>query len=509
MKIIRRLIALICSFALVSCNLGQTSLSEIEHPNIILILTDDLSSPDLQYMPKTLELIAAQGAAFDQHIINMPLCCPSRASILRGQYSHNTQITDNEKPEGGFEKFYELGLEESTVAVWLREAGYNTALFGKYLNGYPADAPKTYIPPGWTEWYSPNGDAKYADAAYRGYDYTVNENGTTVMYGNAPEDYATDVLGEKAIDFIERNSKLGKPFFAYISTYAPHSPSTPALRHAGLFTDLALPKSPSFNEEDVKDKGRFFKQNPLLDEEQIKVLEEKYRLRVQSIQAIDDLVANVYATLEKNGALENTYIIFTADNGFHLGQHRLLAGKNTPFEEDIRVPLLIRGPGIEPGLTIHRLTSNVDFAPTFAELAGIRPPAFVDGRSLVPLLQGRSLLKWRNAALIERGGFQISRAPNIVLASLPIPGLVGEREPGDSLFDNKVGGNFKGLRTLRYSYVEFQNGDVELYDLENDPYQLENIAATADPSLLAKFHTWLIKLSACQADTCRDLENEK
>ena len=165
MKVIRKILILLCYLALISCNAGQTALTEIEHPNIILVLTDDLSSSDLQYMPKTLELIGAQGATFNQHIINMPLCCPSRASILRGQYSHNTQITDNEKPEGGFEKFYELGLEKSTIAIWLQEAGYQTALFGKYLNGYPADAPKTYIPPGWTEWYSPNGDAKYADAA--------------------------------------------------------------------------------------------------------------------------------------------------------------------------------------------------------------------------------------------------------------------------------------------------------------------------------------------------------
>jgi len=509
MKEIRKIFVLLCCLALASCNAQQTALTEIEHPNIILVLTDDLNSIDLQYMPKTLELIGAQGATFNQHIINMPLCCPSRASILRGQYSHNTHITDNEKPEGGFEKFYELGLEKSTVAVWLQDAGYHTALFGKYLNGYPADAPKTYIPPGWTEWYSPNGDSRYADAAYRGFDYTVNENGTSVSYGSKPEDYATDVLGGKALDFIERNLKSGAPFFAYISTYAPHSPSTPAPRHANLFTDLLLPRPPSFNEEEIKDKGRFFKQNPLLTEADIKGLEEKYRLRVQSVQAVDELVANIYATLEQNNALKNTYVIFTSDNGFHLGQHRLLAGKNTPFEEDIHVPLLIRGPGIEPGLTIDRLTSNIDFAPTFAELAGIQPPAFVDGRSLIPLLQRKSFSSWRNVVVIERGGYQLSQTPTNMLVSLPVPNQNGEREPLDSPFDNQVGGNFKGLRTLQYAYVEFQNGDVELYDLENDPYELQNLASTADPSLLAKFHTWLIDLGTCEADKCRNLENKK
>jgi N-acetylglucosamine-6-sulfatase len=509
MKEIHKIVVLLCCLALAACNAKQAALTEIEHPNIILILTDDLSSSDLQYMPQTLELIGAQGATFNQHIINMPLCCPSRASILRGQYAHNTHITDNEKPEGGFEKFFELGHENSTVAVWLQDAGYQTALFGKYLNGYPADAPKTYIPPGWTEWYSPNGDSHYADAAYRGYDYTVNENGTTVIYGSAPEDYATDVLGGRALGFIERNLKSGNAFFAYISTYAPHSPSTPAPRHANLFTDLPLPNSASFNEEDIKDKGRFFKQNPLLTEADIKVLEEKHRLRIQSVQAVDELVAKIYETLAQNGALDHTYIFFTSDNGFHLGQHRLLAGKNTPFEEDINVPLLIRGPGIEPGLTIDRLTSNIDFAPTFAALAGIQPPAFVDGRSLIPLLQDQSFLKWRNVVLIERGGYQFSQIPTNALVSLPVANLSGEREPIDSPYDTNVGGNFKGLRTLQYTFVEFQNGDVELYDLENDPFQLENIADTADPKLVAGFHTWLIKLSTCQADSCRDLENEK
>lgn len=509
MKEIRKIFVLLCCLALASCNAKQTALTEIEHPNIILVLTDDLSSSDLQYMPKTLELIGAQGATFNQHIINMPLCCPSRASILRGQYSHNTHITDNEKPEGGFEKFYELGLEKSTVAVWLQGAGYHTALFGKYLNGYPADTPKTYLPPGWTEWYSPNGDSRYADAAYRGFDYTVNENGTSVSYGSKPEDYATDVLGGKALDFIERNLKSRDPFFAYISTYAPHSPSTPAPRHANLFTDLPLPRPPSFNEEEIKDKGRFFKQNPLLTEADINGLEEKYRLRVQSVQAVDELVAKIYATLEENNALNSTYLIFTSDNGFHLGQHRLLAGKNTPFEEDIHVPLLFRGPGIKPGLSIDRLTSNIDFAPTFADLAGIQPPDFVDGRSLIPLLQDKSFLRWRNVVVIERGGYQLSQAPGNTLVSLPVPNLTGEREPLDSPFDNQVGGNFKGLRTLEYTYVEFQNGDVELYDLKKDPYQLQNIAKTADPSLLAKFHTWLIDLGTCEADQCRNLENKK
>lgn len=503
MKLFRRILFVLCAVALISCSAGTASRRK---PNIVFILTDDTVTTDLAYMPKTVKLIQDQGANFSQFLINMPLCCPSRASILRGQYSHNTQIVDNEPPGGGFQKFYDLGMESSTVAVWLQNAGYRTALFGKYLNGYPADASRTYIPPGWTEWYSSPGDVNYNDAAYTEFNYTLNENGTLVHYGSAPEDYGTDVYAAKAMDFIRRSTDAGQPFFAYISTYAPHNPSTPAPRDANLFSNLQLPRTPSFNEKDISDKSRFFARNPLLTDADIALLQKKYRLRIQSLQAVDDMVENIVNELQQNGQLDNTYIFFASDNGFHLGEHRLLAGKNTAFEEDIRVPLLVRGPGVPAGKTITQLTGNIDLAPTFADLAGAKPPGFVDGRSLIPLMKGQLVFRWRNAYLLERGASAGEDAFGYTVTVSKTNPPVGDWEPPDSIYDSKAGGNFIGLRTNDYTYVEFQNGDIELYDLHKDPYQLQNIASTASQRLLGRLHQWLKELTTCAADTCRTYE---
>ncbi len=490
---------------LVSCGGENIPSSENGRPNIVLILTDDMTLADLEYMAETKRLIGEQGTTFDQFLVSMSLCCPSRVCILRGQYPHNSQIVGNKPPAGGFQMVYQLGLEESTVAVWLQDAGYRTALIGKYLNGYPATATPTYIPPGWDEWYVPAGDELMNDFAYQGFNYFLNENGKIVDYGYAPEDYTTDVFAGKAVDFIHQSSQDSQPFFLYTATYAPHRPSVPAPRHAGLFEDIQLPASPSINEEDISDKSRFFGRNPLLTDEQVDDLRQQYRLRIQSLQAVDEMVAKIYAALEEAGQLDNTYIFFTSDNGYHLGEHRLLAGKNTPFEEDIRVPLLVRGPGIKAGTVIGKLASNIDLAPTIAELAGVVPPDFVDGRSLVPLLKNRIIFSWRDGLLIRR---EASIDETVWLDPVSVLGPQGEVEPLDSIYDAKAGGQFIALRTSDYTYVEFKNGDKELYDLRNDPYQLENIYETADPKFLHELHEWLKKLKDCRADTCREYDTE-
>ena len=500
----------IVTAALISCSVGKMPPLPV-HPNIVLILTDDVATGDLAYMPKTKQLIADQGVTFNEFIYGMALCCPSRVSILRGQYPHNTQIIGNKLPDGGFEKVYQLGLEQSTVAVWLQNAGYRTALIGKYLNGYPARATETYIPPGWTEWYSSVGDAVHMDVAYGEYNYTLNENGKLVKYGNAPEDYGTDVYGAKTLDFIDRSAAAGEPFFAYVSLYAPHNPSTPAPRHTDLFQDLKLPRSPSFNEADIKDKSRFYNRDPLLTEAEIADMETKYRLRIQSLQAVDELVENVVNKLEALGQLDNTYIFFASDNGFHLGEHRLLPGKATAFEEDIRVPMLVRGPGVRSGVVVDKLCGNIDMAPTFADLAGATVPDFVDGRSLVPLMRGESVSNWRNAFLILRGRTftDESSSTNLLFQAVfntPFGAYTREEEPLDSPQDNKPGGQFRGLRTTQYTYIEFVNGDIELYDLKNDPYELQNIASTASPKLLAQLEKWLSELSTCTGNSCRSLD---
>jgi N-acetylglucosamine-6-sulfatase len=509
MKTLRALFIVVCTFAILSCSIGQAPAPV--HPNIILILTDDMSTADYAYLPKTRQLIGDEGATFNQFLYSMALCCPSRVSILRGQYPHNTEIIGNKPPDGGFEKVYKLGLEQSTAAVWLQEAGYRTALIGKYLNGYPNRASTTYIPAGWTEWYSSVGDVEHMDIAYGEYNYTLNENGTLVKYGDAPKDYGTDVYGAKTIDFIERSVAADEPFFAYVSVYAPHNPSTPAPRHTDLFADLELPRGPSFNEAEIKDKTRYFSKLPELTDEEIADMETKYRLRIQSLQAVDDLVENVIAKLEALGQLDNTYIFFASDNGFHMGEHRLLPGKATAFEEDIRVPMLVRGPGVRAGTVIDKMCANIDLAPTFAALAGASVPDFVDGRSLVPLMKGQIVFEWRNAFVISRGRnfADDSAATDLTFMAAftnPLAATFSEQEPIDSPYDDRPGGQFRGLRTDGFTYVEFANGDIELYDLKKDPYQLDNIAITASSSILSQFEQWLSAMIDCAGETCRSLE---
>jgi arylsulfatase A-like enzyme len=447
-----------------------------KHPNILFILTDDLDTDSIKVMPQLKSLLIEQGTLFSNFFITTPLCCPSRTSILRGQYAHNTQIFGNQIPHGGFEKVYSLGLEESTIATWLHAVGYNTALMGKYLNAYPMKNSETYVPPGWDEWYSP-----VEGQPYSGFNYTLNENGKLVSYGNNPKDYGTDVYHRKATRFITSAIKSGKPFFVYLSTYTPHEPATPAPRHQDLFADAEAPHSPSFNEGDVSDKPRRIRNLHPLNNSQIINIDELYRRRLQSLQAIDEMLANLVETLEGLGQLENTYIVFSSDNGYHLGHHRLRFGKQTPYEEDIRVPLVVRGPNVPVGQVIEHLTANIDLAPTFAEWAGVTAADFVDGRSLVPLLSGNSPLEniWRQAILLET---------NTTRRDTPVPA-------------------FQAIRTKDYKYVEYVTGERELYDLSKDPHELQNINEIADPALIQQLAARLVELRSCAARSCRDTED--
>ena len=485
------------------------------HPNILFILTDDMDMQGLEYMPKTKALIADQGTTFSNFIIAMALCCPSRSCILRGQYPHNTKIIANQPPRGGFERFHEMGEEKSTIAVWLQEAGYRTALMGKYLNGYPNTVEPEYIPPGWDEWYSP-----VKGAPYRQYKYTLNENGKLVKYGNLPEDYGTDVYTQKTLAFIKKSIQNNQPFFAFVSVYAPHTPTTSAPRHEGLFTDLPLPISPSFNEEDVSDKPQAIRELPLLNKKQIVELEEEYRKRIRSLQAVDEMVEKFVNLLDQEQQLENTYIFFASDNGYHLGQHRLMQGKNSPYEEDINVPLVIRGPKVVKGKVVEDLVGNTDLAPTFAEIGGAIAPSFVDGRSILPLMQGLAATKWRKAFLLEKGDAydelyggkgknENKGGGEEAHVAFTYDSIL---EPPDSpvydfYLDKAFGGMpFYGIRTLDYTYIEFEGDERELYDLHKDPFQLVNIAYSFDEPQLLQLSTWVNALKRCAASSCRQIE---
>ena len=385
-------------------------------PNIVLVLTDDLDATsylDSTRFPELQDLMVKQGVSFSNFFVDESLCCPSRASILRGQYVHNHGVLGNGAPIGGFSRFHALGNESSTVATWLHARGYRTGLFGKYLNGYPQTVAPTYVPPGWDVWNSPSGGNPYGE-----YRYELNENGKLVQYGAQPSDYLVDVLAKKSVDFIQQSASSKKPFFMYVAPYVPHQPATPAPRYAGAFPGVQAPRPPSFDQADVSAEPQWLQHRHPLAPVVIRYIDDLYQRRLQDILGFEDLLKGVVDALQSTGKLDNTYVIFTSDNGFHLGQHRLPPGKQTPYDEDIRVPMIVRGPGIPAASSTTGIGMNIDLAPTIAALAGARTPSFVDGRSLVPLLRAPTASRrWRTAAFVEhsanaRTRTRTRRAPN-------------------------------------------------------------------------------------------------
>jgi N-acetylglucosamine-6-sulfatase len=440
-------------------------------PNIVFILSDDEDVKIHAYMPKTRALLENHGTSFDNFFVTYSFCCPSRATILRGQYPHNTQIEGIQLPTGGFKKWHALGLGNSTIATWLHAAGYHTAFYGKYLNQY--DPRTDGVQPGWDEWYA-GGDN------WSNYNYILNENGEIVSYGDRAEDYLTDVIARKGVRTIHEAVAARQPFFLYLSTYTPHAPATCARRHDGLFADTPLPRPASFDEADVSDKPAIIRNLPPLTDPQIKAMEEHYRARLRSLQAIDDMVETMVRTLEQTGQLQSTYIIYTSDNGFHMGEHRMIAGKTTAYEEDIRVPAIVRGPGVPAGQRIDATVLNNDFAPTFAAIAGIAAPSFVDGRSFLPLFENPDR-PWRQSFLIQRRELETHEMT------------------GPARFD--------AIRTADRLYVEYGDGDRELYDIRNDPYQLESRAGRAEPLVSELLTARLAELLNCAGANCREIED--
>jgi N-acetylglucosamine-6-sulfatase len=451
-------------FAMVSMFVGlsmtashpESSLAKpASKPNIIFILTDDMRKDDLnaRYMPKTHSLLASEGMSFQNAFVSTPLCCPSRATTMRGQYAHNTGIWYNvnvfnpDGPDGGWEGYQRNGYEEDNVATHLdADAGYRTGLFGKYLNNYSG----TTVPSGWDDWFAFLDPIRY-------YDYDVNDNGTTTHFGASESDYSTDVISVETQQFIDASVDAGEPFFAYVAPKAPHAPATPAPRHQHDFDGEQAPRLPSFNEEDVSDKPAWIQSLRRLNDTRIAEIDERHEQRVESLRSVDDLVGGVVDKLQSRQVLDNTYIVFTSDNGWYHGEHRIRQGKGRPYEEAPRVPLVIRGPGVQAGSTTDKLALNTDLLPTFTDLAGAATPSYVDGRSLRSVLE-ESATTWRTAILLE------GRAGND-------PEIPLDR-------------NYNGIRTSTSKYVEYEGGFRELYDLnpDDDPYELTNIYYSADPN---------------------------
>ncbi len=485
---------------------GSEAAQEVEvgaiadRPNIVFVLTDDLDYASAELMPNLRSLLAEEGATFEGAFASYPICCPARATILTGLYSHNHNVRGNKRPAGGFEKFVSKGHEENTIAVWLQEEGYQTALIGKYLNGYGTDDP-SYVPPGWDEWYAKPGRFEF-------YDYTLNENGELVSYGSEEEAYLTDVLSGHANDFVRRAASEGQPFFAYVAPTAPHSPAIPAERHEGVFSGEEAPRTPSFGEEDVSDKPAWVQDLEPVSQKEASRIDERYQERLESMLAVDEMVASLLQELEAAGELDNTYLFFTSDNGFHLGTHRLGHGKKTPYEEAAHVPLLVRGPEIPAGTKMGDLVLDTDFAPTFAELAGVEGFE-ADGRPLLPLMRGEAP-PWRSAVLLE--AFVDGRSAR-----------AGEDEQAEDeqVTDKEGAGKSKGegtrtdqtafqaVRTETHKYVEHDNGEKELYDLQTDPYELDNVYESAYPSLIENLKAKLDALKSCSKKGCQEAEDAR
>jgi len=501
---------------------GRSLTADASRPNILFVLADDLDLASMPAMPEVNALIAQRGVSFDHYFVSNSLCCPSRVTILRGQYAHNTGVFSNGGDDGGFEVAHRRGIEANTIATRLQGAGYRTGLFGKYLNGYPHTAGRRYIPPGWTEWASPIRGDPYSE-----YDYVLNHNGRIESYGHRPEDYGTDVYVRLAGRFIDRAVRRGEPFFAYVAPYAPHSPATPSPADVGRFAGATAPRTPSFEQDDVSRMPVLIRNLPRFTPEERGAIDRLYQRRLESLQAVDRGVAELIGRLRALGRLRDTYVVFTSDNGFHLGQHRLPAGKETPYDTDVHVPLLMRGPGIPPGHRVHAFADNADLAPTFAAMAGLRPARGGDGRSLLGLARGRrgAARDWRQVQLLEHWALRRGTTPP---PSAP-PGAILEPDDPDQadprlnptaiigrdarparalLSDRTLYGrlvkipDYAGIRTPRYLYVEYANGDRELYDVATDPDEMHNLAG-ADPMLEALLAGELAALRHCRADSCR------
>jgi N-acetylglucosamine-6-sulfatase len=451
-------------------------------PNVILIMTDDQALSEMRAMPKTKRLLGDRGVTFENFFTSFPLCCPSRATLLTGQYAHNTGV----KSDRGYPDFQ----DQTASPVALKRAGYRTGYIGKYINGYMGVAREDpeVIPAGWSRWFGM--------LSSRMFNWKATDDGTLVEFGHDPGDYQTDVFARLAQRFVGRSVTVGKPFFLTVATLAPHGeprrtnkhkwPSPqPAPRDKGDFAHAQVPKPPSYDEARIGDKPPFLR-TPRVGRGQARNLRQRERSRLPSLGAVDDMVAKLVRELREIGELDDTYIMFTSDNGYLLGEHRT-TGKALLYEESLRVPMLMRGPGIPPGEKREQVTANIDIMPTVHAATAVDPLIRVDGISLLPLARD--------------------------------PAREADR---DLLLEAwKKGVISKGIRSPRYMYAQHDvdsNGtpdQFELYDLDRDPYELRNRyrasrGSDANPRLAAAreaLEARLRELRRCAggsgADPCR------
>jgi N-acetylglucosamine-6-sulfatase len=417
---------------------ASSAAPRLVRPNIVFFLTDDQTIEAIGHNPSAMPYLRSRlddpndhWITFDQAFLNTPICCPTRATLFTGLYSHHTGVETNGQGVAL------RAFESSTIATWLHGGGYYTGLIGKYINKYPFGAPY-YTPPGWDRWI-----ANFNDY----YNYTNDEDGTLVHYGSTPADYSTDVLAQKAVDFIA-SAPADRPFFLYAAPKAGHDPYTPAPRHVDAFAGMRPTRWPDFNEADVSDKPAWVQHLGPMGPALIAQQDLNRQHQFESLLAADDAVREIFQELQAKGELSQTVFVFMSDNGFAFGEHRWKT-KKCEYEECTRTPLLIRYPGVTSRVD-HSLVSSIDIAPTLAALGSATPATCVDGLNLVPvILQKRS--SWRGGVLLHA-----------IDDAYPMPG-------------------YWGIHTKNYLYVELTTGEKELYDLKGvlgsaDPYELTNRA---------------------------------
>jgi arylsulfatase A-like enzyme len=472
-------------------------------PNIVLILVDDADAKVLEHAAssriKNAILTENTGATATRYLNTHPLCSPSRASILRGMYPQNTGVDGN---DNAYCNFKTNGGETSNIALWLQAAPtpYHTGMIGKYINGYsPSDDHKP-ANAGWDYWFGV-GHQAYDSYDYHAWDDYKSGGAGIVHYGSVEDDpanYLTDVLKTKAVEFLDHQSSA-VPFFLMITPMAPHSPSIPSETYSGMYGTEAYPKVPagnlSFNEANVSDKPYYVSMLPTLTLGQQLTIDDRYAARLECMESVADLVIAVIDKLDDiDPGLSNTYVFFTSDHGFHMGEHRLgnqisqddadgtaPGGKNSMYEEDIRVPLWVRGPGIAEDTVITDLIGNVDLAPTFCDIAGVEwDTNTVDGRSFLPLLHGQTPLSWRTQYLISRGQTKtyagIRSADEWVFGELDVPAEL------------EIAG--------------------EYYDLTTDPYELSNGYAGLTTPQLSALRALVDDYRQCAGDACRTYDSQ-
>jgi N-acetylglucosamine-6-sulfatase len=430
-----RISTLLCAVLAVAL-IGTVNAEAQTRPNVVLILTDDQRWDTLNVMPAVQSELVSRGVRFTNAFVTNALCCPSRASYLTGRYSHSTGVYLNSGPRGGAGSFN----DSSTIATWLDNAGYTTALIGKYLNGYFGPD----VPPGWDRWVAFSGSQGY-------YSYRLNVDGRVVERGQLPSDYSTDVFAAEAEAFIR---SAEPPFFLHFSPNAPHFrrgealEATPAARHQDAFASLPPWRPPNYNEPDVSDKPNWLRRKTPSIPPDRQVKGDTFRQeQLETLLAVDEAVGRVLDALADTGQLADTMIVFASDNGNDWGEHRRFS-KLVPYEASIRIPLVVRYDRLIASARMeNRLAVNVDVAPTIAALAGTSAPG-AEGRSLVRLLTSPTG-PWRRDFLLEHLGGPGSLIPT-----------------------------YCGIRSETHTYVQYVTGEEEIYDLSADPYQLSNLART-------------------------------